>query len=128
MVFRCFWNRRLCVLSCLLNMWSALAFALMCISMFLSLLEILKIRGLLPFSGVTRTVLVSKSMSVQRILLASPDRMAVSFNSRRKVAVFLPHPAISVLSSFSVGMNGIFDETLHFGFSHVSPSILRKRL
>ena len=81
MVFRCFWNRRLCVLRCLLNMWSDLAFALRCIIMFLSLLESLKIRGLLPFSGVTRIVSVSKSMSVHFSACASPALIAVSFSS-----------------------------------------------
>ena len=65
---------------------------------------------------------------VQRSLFASPDLIAVSFRSLRKVAVFLPQPAISISSSSSVGMEGIFRVTLHLGFSHVNPSIFRKRL
>ena len=41
-------------------------------NMAISLLEILRIRGLLPFSGVTLTVAFSKSISVHLSLLASP--------------------------------------------------------
>lgn len=50
-------------------------------SIALSLLESWNMRGLLPFSGVMRTVLFSKSMSVRLIALASPMRIPVSFKS-----------------------------------------------
>ena len=85
--------------------------------------------GLLPFSGSFSVMMfLWESMFAQRILFASPDLIAVSFNSLRKVAVFLPEPAISVSNSSSVGMKGIFRVTLHLGFSQVNPCIFRKRL
>jgi hypothetical protein len=54
------------------------------------------------------TVLLSKSKSVYWSMKASPHRMPVSLSNCRKVAVFLLHPAIKLLSSSSVGMKGSF--------------------
>lgn len=89
----------------------------------------LQIRGFPPFSGLFSVIMcLSRSVSVQRSLLASPDLIAVSFRSWRNVAVFFPQPAIRASSSFSVGMKGIFRVTLHFGFSHCRPLSFRKRL
>jgi len=71
-----------------------------------SLFDILKILGLLPFSGVILTVLCTMSMSFQVTSNASPRRAPVSFRTCRKVANGLLKPAMSSSISFSVGMNG----------------------
>lgn len=63
--------------------------------------EIGKALGLLPFSGVTETVLCSKFMSVHFSCHASPLRIPVSLSSFRKAQVFLLHPEINELTSVS---------------------------
>ena len=78
------------------------------LSMFTSLVDMGRLRGLLPFSGVTRTELLTKSMSVQQSWHASPHLTPVSFSSCRKVVILLLHAAISWSISVSVGMNGSF--------------------
>jgi len=88
--------------------------------------EIFRTLGSLPFSGVTDMVLVSKLKSIHSSCQASPLLTPVSLRSFRKVEVFRLHPAISWLTSSSVGMKGNFLTRLYFGGFHVSPSILRK--
>ena len=78
------------------------------LSMFTSFVDIGRFLGLLPFSGVTRTELFTRSMSVQQSWHASPHLTPVSFNSCRKVVILLLHAATSWSISVSVGMNGIF--------------------
>jgi len=64
MLLRCFWKSLLCVLRCLQKILLVSSFFFSACSMLSSLVESLDTRGLLPFSGVMRTVPVSKSMSV----------------------------------------------------------------
>ena len=123
---RCFWNRRLWVLRCFENRRFRLLLFCMARSMLSSLFESLKMRGLLPFSGVIRTVPVSKSMSVHFRLWASPDLAPVSFKSCRNVEVLGPQPEIKASNSASVGMKGSFSATLYRGGSHFPPFIRRK--
>ena len=86
---------------------------------------IFHIRGLLPFSGVFSVIsLLSSSKSVHFSLVASPERIAVSFSSRRKAASFLWAPEIRLSSSSSFGMNGILRVNLVLGFSHFIPYLL----
>lgn len=62
--------------------------------------ETFHILGLLRFSGsfnVTR--FFSVSMLIHSSLLASPDRMAVSFRSMRNVDVLVPQPLIRLFLS-----------------------------
>jgi len=77
-------------------------------SMFTSLVDIGRFLGLLPFSGVTRTELLTKSVSVQQRWHASPHLTPVSLSSCRKVVILLLHAAISWSISVSVGMNCSF--------------------
>jgi len=53
-----------------------------------SLFEILKIRGLLPFSGVMLTVLLTVSMSVHFRAKASPHLAPVSLSAWRNTAIW----------------------------------------
>lgn len=76
--------------------------------MLVSLDDILRILGLLPFSGVTLTDEFSVSISVHFSLQASPHLMPVSLSSWRKVAIRLLQPPINWSTSFSVGMKGNF--------------------
>jgi len=97
-------------------------------NMAISLLEILRIRGLLPFSGVTLTVAFSKSISVHLSLLASPLLIPVSFSNCRYVAnlFVFEHPAMKSSISLSVDMKGIFSTLLYLGGSHLPPRNTRK--
>lgn len=88
-----------------------------------SLLETLKILGLLPFSGVTPIVLFTKSTSVHFRFQASPALMPVSFSNCRKAEVLGPHPFMRVSSSCSVGMNGNFSTPSGQAFSVSSMKI-----
>lgn len=95
-------------------------------SMLMSLLDIFRMRGLLPFSGVILIVAFSVSRSVHFSLHASPHLAPVSFSSCRKVAVLLVQLLISWSISVSVGMNGSFLSLLHIGGSHFRLCIWRK--
>jgi hypothetical protein len=76
--------------------------------MFASFVDRGRFLGVLPFSGVTRMELLTKSMSVQQSWQASPHLTPVSFSSCRKVVILLLQAAISWSISVSVGMNGSF--------------------
>ena len=90
-----------------------------------SLVLIFHILGLLPFSGVFSVIsLLSSSKSVHFSLVASPERMAVSFSSCRKAASFLWAPETRLSSSSSFGINGILRMNLVLGFSHFIPYLL----
>ena len=78
------------------------------LSMLTSLVDMGRFLGLLPFSGVTRTELFTKSVSVQQSWHASPHLTPVSFSNCRKVVILLLHAAMSWSISVSVGMKGIF--------------------
>ena len=72
-------------------------------SILASLIDIGRILGLLPFSGVILIVRCCKSISVHfSSPHASPLRAPVSFNSCRKVATFLLQAAMSWSNSHSV--------------------------
>ncbi len=96
--------------------------------MALSLLDILSILGLLPFSGITRIVPFSRLTSVHSRRLVSPILTPVSFSSWRRGVNFLEQPAMSWSISFSVGMKGSFRATLYLGGSHFRSCILRKHV
>jgi hypothetical protein len=91
----------------------------------MSLSLIGSIRGLLPFSGVTLTVLAWKFMSVHLRLWASPMRAPVSLRIWSMVANLGLHDAISMSISFSVGMNGMCVSALYVGLFHLIPLYLR---
>ena len=74
--------------------------------MLANLPDIFRIRGLLPFSGVTLTEGFSVSRSVHFSLQASPHLTPVSFSSCKKVAIRWLQPLISWSISFSVDMKG----------------------
>ena len=78
------------------------------LSIAISLFEILSLRELLPFSGVTTIEPSMRSRSFHCSWQASPHLMPVSLSSCRKVAMRLLHPPISWSASFSVGMKGSF--------------------
>jgi len=65
------------------------------LSLSMSALDTLNIRGLLPFSGEILIVLLAGSRSVHSSLIASPGLAPVSFNSWRKVPVRALHAEIS---------------------------------
>jgi len=60
-------------------------------------------------------------MSAHFSLSISPIRAPVSFSSCKSVEVFVVPDAIRESTSFSVGMKGIFDCIVYFGFVHVFP-------
>ena len=86
--------------------------------MFISLSDIGRILGLLPFSGVIFTVFCSVFMSIHFRVWASPILMPVSLSICNSVDSFFPDEAISWSISVSVGMNGSFSSALYLGFSH----------
>jgi len=122
----CLAKSLLWVLRCLLNIRLEGLLAFSDRSCESSLVESLKIRGLLPFSGVMRIVPVSRSKSVHVSACASPALAPVSLSSWRNVEVFGPHPAISASNSASVGMKGSLSVVLYLGGSHFLPSMRRK--
>ena len=94
-------------------------------SMLISLSEIGRILGLLPFSGVTLTVLRTVSMSIGIILVSSPILIPVSLSICSTVAVTFPLAAISRSISSSVGMNGSRSCGVYLGGFHVTFLCLR---
>ena len=102
-----------------LNMLSVVFFRLF--SMAVSFVLIGSILALLPFSALTYMLLFLKSMSIHLAVDISPILAPVSFRSWSSVAVFAEPADISVSISFSVGMNGIRDSFVYFGFIHFFP-------
>jgi hypothetical protein len=93
--------------------------------MFMSLSDIGRILGLLPFSGVMFTVFCCRFVSVHFSVFASPILMPVSFSVWSSVEVVFPVDAISWSISCSVGMNGSLSCFLYFGACHFNPKYLR---
>lgn len=94
-------------------------------SIVISLSLIGKIRALLPFSGVTDSVLRCVSRSVDVSCVSSPILMPVSFNTCSIAAVFVLQCAIKRSISSSVGMNGSFSTAVYRGGFHVFPKNFR---
>jgi hypothetical protein len=83
-------------------------------------------RGLLFFSGVMFTTLLSKSMSSHLSYQISPHLAPVSLSVCRNVDMRWVHPAMSWSISVSFGMNGILRMHWYSGGFHVPPVIFRK--
>lgn len=95
--------------------------------MAISVSEIGKIRGLLPFSAVMLMVFRLVSMSVHcKKSKISPILAPVSLSVCRAVAVFGVPAEIRLSNSFSVGIKGIFLCILYFGFFHFFPKNFKK--
>src|SRR3990172_2678823 len=82
-------------------------------------------RGLLCFSAVMLTTLLSKSTSSHFSVQISPHLAPVSFSICRKVAMRIVQPAISWSISVSFGMNGSLRTHWYSGGSHLPPTIFR---
>ena len=85
----------------------------------ISLSDIGRILGLLPFSGVIFIVLRCTSRSSAVSCVNSPILIPVSLSVCRIVAVSFPHDAIRMSISCSVGMNGSFCTVTYRGGFHV---------
>lgn len=82
-------------------------------------------RGLLFFSGVMFTTLLSKSTSSHLSCQISPHLAPVSFSICRKVAIRLLDPAMSWSISVSLGIKGSFRMVMYTGASQVPLVIFR---
>lgn len=86
---------------------------------------ILKILGLLFFSGVMFTVLVSKSKLSSLQCQISPGLACVSLISCTNVPTLMLSAAISWSISVSLGTKGSFGIAVYVGGVHVPPTIAR---
>ena len=92
----------------------------------ISLLLIGRMRGLLPFDGVTVIVFCSLFMSVHLSFVSSSVLMPVSFRICMLTAcLWVCADAMSWSISCSVGMNGNLCSVLYLGLSHVLPMNFR---